>query len=780
MDANANDDILEIDDDIEMEFDAETGEPIAMEVEDEVVEDDSFDANLALLLDEDTLREIGQARQEALTNFKNARADWESYIKDCVRWLGLTVSADAEGDLAVEGGCAAVHPILIENVVKFQAKAIQELWPAKGPVRTKIRGLVTPQREAAASRVRNHMNYQLTEQVPGVYSDFERNLFRVGFMGNGIRKAVWNAGAQAPDPVVVAIENFYVDPAVSHLRHAPEYIELMELNPLDMQSKKDSGLFCGHDEQAETLSPNELTEAVYAAMGIDASIQKLGYLVGESHCYLDLNGLDPLVPAGAVAPYVVHFNVGTGTIYAIRRNWEPTDDLRTKVLWYTHDEFIPAFGFYSFGYAHLIGQIAASATATLRTLVDSGQYANWQGGFKSKDAKFTDSDTPLAFGEFRDVDLSPEDMQKAFVPIPAKDPSQVLFQLLQFMVASGQKFADAADEVVQNGTNYGPVGTTLALLEASQRFYSSIHKRLHNSQHEFFKLLARLNFKYLPARVNFVVNNENEFVQATDYNPDAVDVIPASDPNALSESQRVARAQIELDMAAKFPQHHDIREALRRFYSAMGTEGIDKLMPDPASRALTADPMSELQAAMTGRPIKAQMGQNHSAHIAVKEAFLKSPQMQGVNDPSTATGLEILKANIAEHKVLMFVAQAMQLAQAQGGNIQDENVQGAIATQMLQISAESGMAGSGPSAEQQMIELNREELEIARQRIQSQDVRESAKLALKAEELMLKKLDLQSRLRLDAATKVLEHLRATSDTQQEQLRERVESYEQPN
>lgn len=778
MDANATDDILELDEDTVLEFDAETGEPIQAEVPEPEL-DDAFDANLALALDEETLREIGQARQEALTNFKNARADWESYIKECVRWLGITVDAEGEGDLAVEGGCAAVHPILIENTVKFQAKAIQELWPAKGPVRTKIRGLVTPQREAAASRVRNHMNYQLTEQVPGVYSDFERNLFRVGFMGNGIRKGVWNGAVQAPDPSVVAIENFYVDPTISHLRHAPEYIEVMEINPLDMQSKIEGGTFCGHEEQPENITANELTEAIYAAMGIDATIQKLGYVVGEAHCYLDLGGADSLVPAGAVAPYIVHFNIGTGTIYAIRRNWDENDATRTKLLWYAHDEFIPAFGFYAFGYAHLIGQIAAASTATLRTLVDSGQYANWQGGFKSKDAKFTDGDTPLAFGEFRDVDLSPEDMQKAFVPIPAKDPSQVLFQLLQYMVASGQKFADAADEVVQNGANYGPVGTTLALLEASQRFYSSIHKRLHNSQHEFFQILARLNHKYLPERVDFVVNNENEFVTAADYDPQAVDVMPASDPNAMSESQRVARAQIELDMAAKFPQHHDIREALRRFYSAMGTEGIDKLMPDPASRALTSDPMSELQAAMTGRPIKAQMGQNHAAHIAVKEAFLKSPQMQGVNDPSTATGLEILKANIAEHKVLIFVAQAMQLAQAQGGNIQDENVQGAIATQMLQISAESGGVG-GPSTEQQMIDLNREELEIARQRIQSQDVRESAKLALKAEELMLKRLDLQSRLRMDAATKVLEHLRATSDTQQEQLRERVDAYEQPN
>lgn len=778
MDANAEDDVLELADE-ELEFDSETGEPIAVE-EPEPEADDSFDANLALLLDEDTLREIGQERQQNLTNLKNARADWESHIKQCVKWLGIMVDEGSESELLVEGGCAAVHPILIENVVKFQAKAIQELWPARGPVRTKIRGYVNPEREAAASRVRNHMNYQLTEQVPGVYSDFERNLFRVGFMGNGIRKAGWNAGVKAPDPVVVGIENFYVDPAVSHLRHAIEYIEVMEISPLDMESKLASGLFVECEEQPEQIAVNELTEAVMAAQGFDTTLEKMGYNIGESHCYLDMDGIDPLVPAGTSAPYIVHFNVTTGTIYAIRRNWDEDDTTRAKILWYAHDEFIPAFGFYAFGYAHLIGQIAASATATLRTLVDSGQYANWQGGFKSKDAKFTDSTSPLAFGEFRDIDLSPEDMQKAFVPIPAKDPSQVLFQLLQYMVQSGQKFADAADEVVQNGTNYGPVGTTLALLEASQRFYSSIHKRLHNSQHEFFRLLARLNFKYLPARVNFVVNNENEFVSASDYDPEAVDVIPSSDPNALSESQRVARAQIELDMAAKFPQHHDIREALRRFYGAMGTEGIDKLMPDPESRALSADPMSELQAAMTGRPIKAKMGQNHAAHIAVKEAFLKSPQMQGVNDPSTATGLEILKANIAEHKVLIFVAQAMQLAQAQGGNIQDEGVQGAIATQMLQISAESGAQGGGPSVEQQMIELNLEELEIARQRIQSQDTRESAKLALKAEELLLKRLDMQSRIRMESSAKILEHLRETANNRQEDLTQRVESYEQPS
>lgn len=767
---------------VEFDFDAETLEPIS-EVEVDVGPDfTAFDANLAEALDEAVLDDIGTERQATLTNLKNSRDNWETRIKTGIKWLGLV---DKEpGSTNSETDCQAVHPLLMENIVKFQAKAIQELWPAKGPVRTKIKGYVDAKREATASRVRAFMNYQLTEQVPGFYSDLERNLFRVGFMGTGIRKAGWSPTLAAPDPVIVFAENFYVDPAVSHLRHADEYIEVMELSGRLMHNYRQSGKFLDHGDEdcEERLEPSEIAEAIAKAQGFDSSMEKMGYRVGESHCYLDLDGADPLVPAGTLAPYIVHFSTISGKVYAIRRNWRADDPARTKRLWYTVDQFIPAFGFYGLGFAHLIGDLAASSSATLRALVDAGQFANWQAGFKSKDAKFSNSDTPLAFGEFRDVDLSPEELQKAFLPLPAKEPSQVLFQLLQFMVASGQKFADATDEVVQNGANYGPAATTLALLEASQRFYSSIHKRLHQSQHEFFRILGELNFENLPEQVRFVVNDENQFVQRTDFNPELVDILPASDPNALSESQRIAKAQIELEMAARFPQQHDMREALRRFYAAMGTDAIDKLMPNPESNAITADPMTELQAAMRGQPIKAQLGQNHAAHIAVKEAFLQTPQMQGANDPSTSVGMELLKANIAEHKVLIFIAQAMQMAQQMGVPIQDENVQAQISQQLVAMSAASGMPGEDQSTEQQMMALQARELDIAAERIKSQDARESAKLALKAQEIRLKamSLDMQNednrrKAGIAAASKLLDNQAKMAQTARNELSARVEN-----
>jgi hypothetical protein len=741
-----------------------------------------FGANLAEAIEDSVLDDIGTERQTTLTNLENARENWENRIKTAIKWLGLV---DKEpGNTGTGSDCEAVHPLLMENIVKFQAKAIQELWPAKGPVRTKIKGYVDANREAAASRVRHFMNYQLTEQVPGFYSDLERNLFRVGFMGTGVRKAGWSPTLQAPDPVIVYAENFFVDPVVSHLRHADEYIEVMELSERLMNNYRKSGKFIdyGDEDCEEQLTPSEIAEAIAKAQGFDATYDRKGYKVGESHCYLDLDGADPLVPAGTLAPYIVHFSVASGKVYAIRRNWREADPHRHKRIWYTVDQFIPAFGFYGLGFAHLIGDLAASSSATLRALIDAGQFANWQAGFKSKDAKFSNSDTPLAFGEFRDVDLSPEELQKAFLPLPAKEPSQVLFQLLQFMVAAGQKFADATDEVVQNGASYGPAATTLALLEASQRFYSSIHKRLHQSQHEFFRILGELNYENLPDQVRFVVNDENQFVQRNDFNPEIVDVLPASDPNALSESQRVARAQIELEMAARFPQHHDMREALRRFYGAMGTDAPDKLMPNPDTAAITADPMTELQAAMKGQPIKAQLGQNHAAHIAVKEAFLQTPQMQGVNDPSVAVGLQLLKSNIAEHKVLIFIAQAMQAAQQMGVPIQDENVQAQIAQQLVAMSAASGMPGEDQSTEQQMMALQARELDIAAERIKSQDARESAKLALKAQEIRLKAiaLDMQSKdnerkAGIAAAGKLLDNQAKMAQNARNELSSRVEN-----
>lgn len=760
----------------EFEFN-EDMEPVAEEVE-EVEVDLSFEANLAVGLDPNVLSDIGEERLENYTMLKNSREQWESKIKSGIKLLGL--NTDGEGNTEVEGACTAVHPLLMENVVKFQAKAIQELWPAKGPVRTRIKGYVNAEREQAASRVRSYMNYQLTEVVSGFYSDLERNLFRVGFMGLGLRKAGWSPIMGAPDPTIVYAENFYVDPTVSHLKDADEYIEYMELSPRKMQNLVASGAFLdlGDKDVEETLTPNEITRALIEAQGFDLQSERKGYAVGEAHCYLDLDGADHLLPDGGLAPYIVHFNITSGEVYSIRRNWKEDDANRAKIIWYTADHFIPAFGFYSLGYVHLIGDLTAASTAALRALVDSGQYSNWIAGFKSKDAKFSDSDSPLGFGEFRDVNLSPEDLQKAFLPLPVKEPSQYLYELLKFMVASGQKFADAADEVAQNGSNYGPVVTTMALLEASQRFYSSIHKRLHQSQHEFFKLLGWLNWKNLPERVNYVVNDENQFVQRQDFNPDVMDIIPGSDPGAQSESQRIAKAEIELKTAQQFPQLHDMKEALRRFYAALGTDSIDKLLTDPEKKAVSADPLTEIQLAMTGKPIKAVLGQDHAAHIKVKEAFLKSPQMQGTNDPTIVVGVGLLKSNMAEHKALMFIAQVMQMAQQNGLSPKDEKVQGVIAQAMIAKSAEQ--PGSQESTEAKMLELQERELAIAEERIRSQDIRESAKIAQKDRELDLKELGLKAdiaadnrKLNIESATKILENSQRVADTEAARLSERA-------
>ena len=763
---------------MEFEFSEET---LELEFPEEVIEVDmSFGANLALAMEDAILRDIGSARQDSLQNYKNSRQQWEEKIKQGISYLGL--NTEGEGNTDVEGACTAVHPLLIENVVKFQAKAIQELWPAKGPVRTKVRGYVDVTRENTAQRVRTYMNYQLTEQIPGFYSDLERNLFRVGFMGTGIRKAGWNSTSVIPDPTIVYAENFYVDPSVSHLKDAEEYIEVMELSTRKMDNLIASDTFREFTENdaEETLDTNEITEAIASAQGFDMSLERKGFTVGESHCYLDLNGDDPFLPEGGTAPYIVHFNVKTGNVYSIRRNWREPDPAMTKRLWYTIDQFIPAFGIYSLGYVHLIGDLAASASAALRALVDSGQFANWTAGFKSQDAKFAESDTPLGFGEFRDVNLSPEELQKAFLPLPTKEPNQTLFTLLKYMVESGQKFADSADEVVANSTNYGPAATTLALLEASQRFYSSIHKRLHQSQGEFLKLIGELNFENLPDVINFVVGAENQFVHRTDFNPQIVDVIPASDPNALTESQRVAKAQIELNTAAQFPQFHDMREALRRYYAALGVESVDKLMTNPEAQAISADPLTEVQAAMSGKPIKAQLGQNHAAHIAVKEAFLQAPQMQGTNDSTVAVGQQLLVSNISEHKVLMFIAQAIQLAQQMGMPIQDENVQAQIATQLVQISAASNPQAQQANVEQQMVQLQAAELEMAGNRIQSQDTREAAKIALKNRELDLKETDMhlkaqnqQKQTQIAATGKILDNSAKLADIQAQRLAERA-------
>jgi hypothetical protein len=761
---------LDIVEEIEVNMDPAAQEEI---IELPMASADEFDTNLAEYMDEDALEEIGDQRVETLNTLKDARQEQDAFLVEHIKLLGI---GPRENTSPIPGGCDALHPILMESIVKFQAKAIQELWPAKGPVRTEVVGLVNEQRLQAAARVKAHMNYQLTREVAGAYSDRERGLFRLAALGTNIMKVGWSEQRSTLDPVIVPMEKFFVDPAITHLRYADEYVEIAEYSVRRMNEMVGRKYFRSMEDAEESLQTSEIEEALNKAQGIDQPGIRLGYTVGEAHCYLDLDGADPLVPAGESAPYIVHFNTSSGKVYSIRRNWAAEDAMRNRLSWYVAESMIPGFGFYGYGYIHLIGDIAKGATTSLRALVDAGMFSNFQGGFKSKMAKFSQSDTPIEFGEWRDVDASPEDLQRSFFPLPFKEPSQVLFQLLQFMVGAGQKFADSTDAVVSEATNYGPVATTLALLEASQRFYSSIHKRLHKSQEEFFTLLGRVNHSNLPDRVNFVVGSENQFVMRADYNPAEVAVIPASDPNALTETQRVAKAQIVLESAQRFPQHVDARMALRNFYMAMGVDNIDQLMPNPEEQAISADPLTELQVAMKGKPIRAQMGQNHAAHVIVKEAFLKTPQMQGTNDPSVAVGMEIVKSNIAEHKVLMFIAQVMAQAQQAGVNPQDEMVQAQIAQQLMMMSAESGMPSGGDPTEQVMLQLQAQELQIADKRIESQNARDVAALAIKARELSLKEqqfmMDAAEKLerrKLDAAAKILDNNAKMADIETKRL-----------
>lgn len=746
----------------QLEVEVEGEEPLEVEIEIPPAALDQFDVNLAEHLSEETLLEIGSERKDTYTNLRDMREDWQDTIVKGVKLLGLSIDDE---DIPVEGGCSAVHPLVLENAIKFEAKAIQELWPARGPVKTNILGKVSPEAEQQASRVRKFMNFQLCHQIPGFYGDTERNLLRLAFVGTGVRKTGWNKVSNRLDPSVVYIENFFVDPAVTHLSQAEEYTQLMPLSERVMQNYQLDGQFREiEDDEAEDFEDNKVTEALNKAQGFDSEKVKRGFLVGEAHCYLDLKGKDPLVEEGRQAPYIVHFNVNSGVIYSIRRNWRPDDSAKTRRQWYSVDYFVPGInGFYGFGLFHLIGDLANAATATMRALIDAGQFANFPAGFKSKSAKLTDKDARFRMGEFKDVNLTPEELAKAFFPLPFKEPSQTLFQLLEFIVNAGQKFADTTDQVISESTNYGPVATTLALIEESQKFYSSLHKRLHASQGEFFKLLAQLNYDNLSERVDYSLEEQSEFVLREDFNPETVDVIPASDPNSMSSAQRVAIAQILLETAAKFPQLHDLREALKRFYGALGTDDVDKLMPPP-EEPFSGDPLSEIQAAMGGKPIAAQIGQHHDAHIFVKEAFLNMPNMQGgLQDPSLAGGIQLLSANVKEHKVLMFIEPVMAMMQQMGEVPQEmvEQAQAQAAQLVLQLALEQ--SGQPPAnIEERMLALNEKELELAAARIASQDAREMAKIAQKDEELALKKLTLakdiaegQQELQLDVVDKKL-------------------------
>ena len=706
-------------------------------IEEEVTAKEYY-TNLAEDMEEGLLNNIANTVIDNFQADKDSRGEWDSMFERGFDLLGLKLEDTTE---PFEGACTAVHPLLIESAVKFQAKASQELFPSGGPVKAQILGNQSVDKQEQANRVQNFMNYQLTEQMPEYFDEFERMLFHLPLIGSAIKKVYYDAGLERPVSEFVPIDQFYVSYYASNLRKADRYTHVIYRNPVDMQRDIESGIYSDVElPDASNPSQTTLSEKLNTIMGISPTADSdPQYVLLEQHLHLDIP--DPECEEGEFAPYIVTVEQESRQILSIRRNYRAKDANKEKRMHFVHYKFVPGFSFYGLGLIHFLGNLTLTATAAMRSLVDAGQFANLPGGFKAKGVRMVGDNEPIAPGEFKEVEATGIDLQKAIVPLPYKEPSSVLYNMLGFVTAAGQKFADSTEQIVSDAASYGPVGTTMALIEASSKFFSGIHKRLHKSQRDEFKIIAEIDYDFLPAEYPYDVPNASREIFKKDFDG-VVDVIPVSDPNIPSNAHRMMLANMALQMAQQSPPGMFNLEALNRtILNAANMPNIEEILP-MAPKPQPLDPVSDIAAATKGIPISAFPGQNHDAHIQVKMAYLSDP-MNGAS-PVMARLKPVLEANIQEHSIMKYqeqmngTAKVMmeQMPQQPQQPTEIEAVMAAAAQDVLNANI---AMGKQMTPEQQLVALEQAKVELEKEKIKLDAAKENAKIAIEAQELDIKR-----------------------------------------
>ena len=704
--------------------------------------------NLRDDLEEDSLQDIGRTLYDNYESDKSSRHEWESMFERGFDLLGLKIEEASE---PFEGACTAVHPLLIESAVKFQSKASQELFPPNGPVKAQILGKHTLEKENQAMRVQNFMNYQLTEQMPEYFDEFERMLFHLPLIGSSFKKLYYDASFKRPVSEFIPIDQFYVSYNASNLRNADRYTHVIYKSPVDLYREIKADMYADVDlPEAGMINPTSFSEKMDTIIGLSPSSDSdPQYVLLEQHCYLDIN--DPNSEDGESLPYIVTIEEQSKQVLSIRRNYDKDDPTKQKKVHFVHYRFVPGFGFYGLGLMHFLGNLTMSATAAMRALIDAGQFANLPGGFKAKGVRMVGNNEPIAPGEFKEVEATGIDLNKAIISLPYKEPSSTLYQMLQFVTAAGQKFADSTEQIVSDAASYGPVGTTMALLEASSKFFTAIHKRLHKSQRDEFKILASIDKDYLPQEYPYEVPLAERSIYQTDFDG-KIDVVPVSDPNIPSNAHRMMLANMALQMAQQSPPGMFNTEALNRtILSAANMPNLDEILP-PKPEPKPLDPVSDIMASVKGIAIAAFPGQNHDAHIQVKMAYLQDP-MNGAN-PIMQRVQPVLQANIQEHSVMKYQEQVNGMAQQELGTVAPESAQKPEVIELALMEAAKKVQnanqamGMVQSPEQQMVALEQAKVELEKQKMQMDLAVNNAEAALEN-----KKLDLEENKQILEATK---------------------------
>jgi len=638
------------------------------------------DANLAEFLDDKILGEIGSDLQEKYTDYKSSRQDWEqTYVKG-LDLLGFTYKTRTQPFRNASG---VTHPVLAEAVTQFQAQAYKELLPAGGPVRTEIVGLSDRNKEDQANRVKDFMNYQIMDVMKEYEPEFDQMLFYLPLSGSTFKKVYYDAMLQRAVSKFIPSDDLIVPYTATSLEDAEAIIHVIKISENDLKKQQVSGFYKDVDLGEPPLQQDEIEKKQLELQGIRISKQADVFTLLECHVNLDLEGFEDKdqngEPTGIKLPYIVTIEEGSMEVLSIKRNYKADDQLKKKTSYFVHFKFLPGLGFYGFGLIHMIGGLSRTATQALRQLLDAGTLANLPAGFKMRGIRVRDDAQPIQPGEFRDVDAPGGNLKDAFMPLPFKGPDAILLQLMGVVVDASQRFASIADAQVGDMNQQAAVGTTMALLERGSRVMSAIHKRIYAAMKQEFELLANVFSSYLPPVYPYDVVGGQRQIKQADFD-DKVDIVPVADPNIFSQSQRISLAQTQLQLAQSNPQIHDLYQAYRKMYEAMGVKDIDLILPAP-QQPQPMDPSLEHITAMSAKPFQAFPGQDHKAHI---DAHLNFMQLNMVrNNPLTVAAIQ---KNILEHISLM----------------SQEHVQVEFVQELQQIPMLQQQAQTNPQAAQQL------------------------------------------------------------------------------
>ena len=692
---------------------------------DDADSNDDFNANLAEELGD---KELEMLASELIGEFEediSARKDWMQTYVDGLELLGMKVEDRTE---PWPGACGVYHPLLSEALVKFQAETMMETFPAQGPVKTQIIGKETSEKREAAIRVKDDMNYQLTEKMVEYRPEHERMLWGLGLAGNAFKKVYFDPNLDRQVSLFVPAEDIVVPYGASNIETAERVTHVMRKTPNELRKLQVAGFYCDADLGDPIDTFDEIEKKIAEKMGFRAS-QDDRYKLLEMHVDLDLPGYedkdDKGEPTGIALPYVVTIEKSTMTVLAIRRNWNPDDELRQKRNHFVHYPYIPGFGFYAFGLIHLIGAFAKSGTSIIRQLVDAGTLSNLPGGFKTKGLRVKGDDTPIAPAEFRDVDVTSGTIKDNIMTLPYKEPSQVLYSLLGTIVEEGRRFAAAADLKVSDMSAQAPVGTTLAILERTLKVMSAVQARIHYAMRQEFRLLKAIIRDYTPEEYSYEPYDGTPHAKRSDY--DLVDVIPVSDPNAATMSQKVVQYQAVMQLAQTAPQLYDLPYLHRQMLEVLGIKNAAKLVP-MEDDFKPRDPVSENMDMINGKPVKAFIYQDHEAHITVHISAAQDPKIAQLigQSPNARTIQASLAAHIQEHLAFEYRKQIEEAAgvpypapdseMSEETEVQISRLAAAAAQQVLQKNqAQVSQEQAQQAAQDPIVQMQQQELQIKAQ-----------------------------------------------------------------